>query len=127
MRIFGPLVCSTRVAVTEAAASAVASVVTASPSTRRTTGRVSVAPGSPLIFSTVSTSPSATLYCFPPVLTIAYIDALLLARGLRRQPASTHPHGWRVPQIGHDRPRRRFSGYCTLGAVPRVGLLLPCR
>src|SRR3989337_1168382 len=81
MRIFGPLVCSTTVAVTEAAESAAASVVTSSPSTRSTAGRLTSAPGSPLIFSTVTTSSTATLYCLPPVLTIAYIDALLLKLG----------------------------------------------
>src|SRR4051794_34448086 len=79
MRIFGPLVCSTTVAVTEALASASASVVSLSPSTSSTAGRLISAPGWPSIFSTVSTSSTATLYCLPPVLTIAYIvDARLL-------------------------------------------------
>src|SRR3954447_21784030 len=31
-------------------------------------------PGSPSSFSTSTTSPTATLYCLPPVLTIAYAD-----------------------------------------------------
>src|SRR5699024_7082001 len=35
-------------------------------------------PGSPSIFSTLTRSPSATLYCLPPVLTIAYMVGLPL-------------------------------------------------
>src|SRR5918994_7402715 len=98
IRIFGPLVCSTTVAVTEAAASAAASVVTSSPSTRSTAGRLTSAPGFPSIFSTVTTSSTATLYCLPPVLTIAYIDALLLKLGGRstgRTRRGPHPVGGR--------------------------------
>jgi hypothetical protein len=46
----------------------VALAVTDGPSTRRTAGRVTAAPGSPSSFSISMTSPSATLYCLPPVL-----------------------------------------------------------
>src|SRR5215204_3259035 len=77
MRIFGPLVCATTSPVTATRASASASVVTSSPSTSRSAGSSTLAPGSPAIFSTSTTSPTATLYCFPPVLTMAYIDARL--------------------------------------------------
>src|SRR5689334_11047721 len=81
MRIFGPLVCSTTVAATVAAARASAAVVRSSPSTSSTGTSEISSPGSPTIFSTVSTSSTATLYCLPPVLTIAYIDALLQSSG----------------------------------------------
>src|SRR3954469_8948208 len=81
MRIFGPLVCSTTFADTVAAASASAPVVRSLPSTSsRGTSEIS-SPGSPTIFSTVTTSSTATLYCLPPVLTIAYMDALLQSSG----------------------------------------------
>lgn len=43
------------------------------PSLRKITGRVILSPSLPSIFSTVMTSSVATLYCLPPVLTIAYM------------------------------------------------------
>src|SRR5262245_37892199 len=117
MRIFGPLVCSTTVAVIEAPASAAASVVTSSPSTSSTAGKVISAPGSPSIFSTVSTSSTATLYCLPPVLTIAYIDALLLELGGRcARPARRGPHRHRV-RHRYPRVRKGFSGGQTGSSV----------
>ena len=58
-------------AVTATLASAAASVVTVAPSTTRATGNDTLAPGSDSSFSTLTTSPTATLYCLPPVLTIA--------------------------------------------------------
>src|SRR6476661_5708639 len=73
MMIFGPLVCATTSPETVTSARASALAVTDGPSTRRTAGRVTAAPGSPSSFSISMTSPSATLYCLPPVLTIAYI------------------------------------------------------
>src|SRR5690606_14598683 len=39
-----------------------------------TAGKLNSLPGSPSSFSTSTTSPTATLYCLPPVLTIAYAD-----------------------------------------------------
>src|SRR5690606_16452531 len=48
-----------------------------SPSTSNTAGSDTASPGSPASFSTSITSPSATLYCLPPVLTIAYIATRL--------------------------------------------------
>src|SRR6478736_6243047 len=73
MMIFGPLVCATTSPETVTSASASILAVTDGPSTRSTAGRVTAAPGSPSSFSISMTSPSATLYCLPPVLTIAYI------------------------------------------------------
>src|SRR5882757_6061204 len=73
MRILGPLVCSTTLPVTDTLLSASASAVTAAPSTTSSAGKLTSVPGSPSSFSTWTTSPTATLYCFPPVLTIAYI------------------------------------------------------
>src|SRR6476646_11112649 len=73
MRILGPLVCSSTSPVTATLARSLASVVTFAPSTTRATGRSTVAPGSTSSFSTFTTAPSATLYCLPPVLTIAYV------------------------------------------------------
>ena len=81
MRIFGPLVCSTTLAETVAEASASAAVVRSSPSTSSTGTSEISSPGAPSIFSTVTTSSTATLYCLPPVLTIAYMDALLQSSG----------------------------------------------
>src|SRR6478672_534303 len=78
MTIFGPLVCATTSPDTVTSASASAAEVTDGPSTSSTAGRVTAAPGSPAIFSTSMTSPSATLYCLPPVLTIAYIRRAFL-------------------------------------------------
>src|SRR5262245_31979961 len=73
MRILGPLVCSSTSPVTATLASAAASLVTLAPSTTRATGSVTFEPGSESSFSTLTTSPTATLYCLPPVLTIAYV------------------------------------------------------
>src|SRR5690349_8595213 len=73
MRIFGPLVCSSTSAATATFSSALASAVTFAPSTTRATGSETLAPGSESSFSTLTMSPTATLYCLPPVLTIAYV------------------------------------------------------
>src|SRR5919112_2777906 len=81
MRIFGPLVCSTTVADTVAEASASAAVVRSSPSASSSGTSEISSPGAPSTFSTVTTSSTATLYCLPPVLTIAYMDALLQSSG----------------------------------------------
>src|SRR5664279_1700462 len=87
MTIFGPLVWATTSPETVTLARVATSVVIFGPSTRRTAGRVTAAPGSPSSFSISMTSPSATLYCLPPVLTIAYIvdapSCLSWCRGLR--------------------------------------------
>src|ERR1700741_3671990 len=77
MRILGPLVCSTTSPSTDTLASLAASVVTSSPSTTSSAGNESSTPGSPPSFSTSTMSPTATLYCLPPVLTIAYIGTEL--------------------------------------------------
>src|SRR3954447_13914094 len=106
MRIFGPLVCSTTFADTVAAASASAPVVRSSPSTNSNGTSETTSPGSPSIFSTVTTSSTATLYCLPPVLTIAYIDALLLARGTRDRTGTSV--ALQVPRQPTDGARRRY-------------------
>src|SRR5690348_7293295 len=72
MRIFGPLPCSTISPVTVTLASASASVVTVSPSTRRMAGRLTVSPASPASRLTVNRSPTATLCWLPPAFTTAY-------------------------------------------------------
>src|SRR5690349_14522666 len=73
MRILGPLVCSSTSNVTATFSSSLAALVTFAPSTTRATGSETLAPGSPSSFSTLTTSPTATLYCLPPVLTVAYV------------------------------------------------------
>jgi len=65
------LVCSRISPVTAILASSWALVVTVAPLTTSATGSDTVAPGSLSIFSTFTMSPTATLYCLPPVLTIA--------------------------------------------------------
>src|SRR3954470_16823902 len=79
MLILGPLVWATTSPVTVTPASALASLVTSAPSTTRSAGRLTLAPASPVSFSTSTTSPTATLYCLPPVLTMAYTVGLLVA------------------------------------------------
>src|SRR2546423_10355026 len=104
MRILGPLVCSTTLPVTETFDNASASVVTSPPSTYNTAGKVCSVPGSPSSFSTSTTSPTATLYCLPPVLTIAYADTEVScystmgggSRPARSLAVQGSRHGWPV-------------------------------
>src|SRR6188508_263197 len=112
MRILGPLVCSTTLAETVADASASAAVVRSSPSTSSTGTSEISSPGAPSIFSTVTTSSTATLYCLPPVLTIAYMDALLQSSGdvVRSRRGWPGRHGL-VPQLA---ARRRPPEYGTV-------------
>src|SRR5688500_16368087 len=82
MRIFGPLPWPTISPVTVTPASACASLVTVSPSTSSSAGRVTVSPASPARRLTVNRSPTATLCWRPPALTTAYttnssIDAFM--------------------------------------------------
>src|SRR6476661_4540443 len=72
MMILGPLVAPSTSTVTEALSSAFASEVIVSPSTARTTGRVSVEPTSVVTLSISMTSPTATFCCLAPARTIAY-------------------------------------------------------
>src|SRR5829696_962998 len=113
MRIFGPLVCATTSPVTATRASASASVVTSSPSTSRSAGRSTRSPGSPTIFSTSTTSPTATLYCLPPVLTMAYIDALLLGCVRARNRVHVAWASWTGygPAGGRVKPPRSLGGH----------------
>src|SRR5262245_42025935 len=82
MRILGPLVCSSTSPVTATFSRSFASEVTFAPSTTRATGSETLAPGSESSFSTLTTSPTATLYCLPPVLTIAYVAIVPLRSSL---------------------------------------------
>src|SRR5439155_14320121 len=79
IRILGPLVCATTSPVTATLARLAASVTRSVPSTTRTADSETASPGAPASFSTSITSPWATLYCLPPVLTIAYIGRGLLS------------------------------------------------
>src|SRR5690349_11181416 len=96
MRILGPLVWATTSPVTATLASFAASVTRLSPSTSSTADSDTASPGAPASFSTSMTSPSATRYCLPPVLTIAYIGGGLLAyvvgtaAGLTIKPSEAH-------------------------------------
>src|SRR3954454_13759928 len=130
MRIFGPLVCSTTLAETVADARASAAVVRSSPSTRSTGTSEMTSPGLPTIFSTVTTSSTATLYCLPPVLTIAYMDALLQSSGdvVRSRRGWPGRHGL-VPQLPGQiiGARRRTPGYGTDFTRVTTGRLPPLR
>src|SRR5919107_4257951 len=72
MVILGPLVAPSTSTVTVALPSASAPVVTFSPSTSITTGRVTESPTSWVTLSISMTSPTATFCCWPPLRTIAY-------------------------------------------------------
>src|SRR4051794_41179611 len=109
MMILGPLPWSTTSAVTLAFASAAASEVTASPSTRSSAGSVTVSPGPLDRRSTVMVSPTATLCWWPPARTIAYTGELLDAvLGLAGEsgpgygwgPGRVKPSCLRPPSIG---------------------------
>src|SRR5579875_2327471 len=109
MRILGPLPCATTSAVIFAAASLPASCVIAPSSTSSTADSATCSPGAASSFSTSMTSPSATLYCLPPVLTMAYIGGSLLdlgwrgAHGARRTQTTTHLAMGRRPDYGTAR------------------------
>src|SRR3979490_2072549 len=100
MRILGPLVCSSTSPVTATFSRSLASVVTFAPSTTRATGSETLEPGSDSSFSTLSTSPTATLYCLPPVLTIAYVAIV----PLRLWAGATGGGGGGVLGAGHNGP-----------------------
>src|SRR6478735_5153679 len=72
MMIFGPLVAARTSTVTLALPSFLASEVTVSPSTTRTTGRVTDSPTPVVTLSISMTSPTATFCCLAPARTIAY-------------------------------------------------------
>src|SRR6478672_4120652 len=72
MTIFGPLVAPRTSTVTPALSSEERSLVTFSPSTTITTGRVSDSPGAVATLSISMTSPTATFCCLLPLRTIAY-------------------------------------------------------
>src|ERR1700682_4701239 len=112
MRILGPLVCSSTSPGTATLASALASLVTVAPSTTRATGSDTDAPGSESSFSTLTTSPTATLYCLPPVLTIAYVAIVACTsalRGARYRWARVRVWG-AEPDFRPSRCRRRQPG-----------------
>src|SRR4051794_25417258 len=82
MSIFGPFSSRTTSAVTRIFPSAVASVVTLSPSTRSSAGSSTVAPAPADRRSTTTTSPTATFSWRPPAFTIAYTTLLLISARL---------------------------------------------
>src|SRR5919107_2055168 len=112
MRIFGPLPWPTISPVTVTPARACASLVTVSPSTRSSAGRVTVSPASPTRRLTVNRSPTATLCCRPPALTTAYTTELLdrLCRVLRAP-------GRRAPGAGRVARLPGGTVWCPAGAV----------
>src|SRR5262245_7711232 len=73
-------------------------------STTSSAGNVSSAPGSPSSFSISTMSPTATLYCLPPVLTIAYIGRNSPATRLLRK-----TFGRRGDRVGSHRARARVG------------------
>src|SRR5690349_18000701 len=75
-RILGPLASPTTRAATVAPPSWPGPARTESPSTSRTGVKLTSAPDAPTR-STFNFSPSATLYCFPPVFMTAYIGGQL--------------------------------------------------
>src|SRR5687768_11118765 len=96
MRSFGPLVWATTSPATVTPASALASLVTLAPSTTSRAGSATASPTPPVTFSTWTTSPTATLYCLPPVLTMAYTGDLLGLVAVR----------WAHRRARHGRDRR---------------------
>src|SRR5262245_58616351 len=110
MWIFGPLVAPRTSAWTSTLASASESVVTESPSTRRTAGSDRLSPGAVVTLSISMTSPTATFCCWPPLRTIAYTSDLLSSVGLhlggvRRRVAAGEAHD--VTRTGTPRNGRR--------------------
>src|SRR5689334_11810387 len=122
MRIFGPLVCSTSLPVTENFSRAAASAVTLVPSTTSSAWREISVPGSPSSFSTSTMSPTATLYCLPPVLTIAYIRTEVSCYSMVTGHAPTQLGN--SPAGAHDRTRRmagRQLGYGSGYSASKLG------
>src|SRR4051812_28056055 len=102
IRIFGPLVSPSTSAVTLAP---VTSVLTVSPSTRRSGCRLTLEPTSSLVRSISRRSPTATLCWRPPLRTIAYTPDLLSSLS------------WvavrcvRIARFGSDRNDRTETGH----------------
>src|SRR5689334_6562637 len=86
---------------------------TSAPSPTRRTSSATLAPTSCVSFSTLRRSPSLTRYCFPPVLTTAYIGILLPFRFW------TSPAGREVPPPGAERNGRSSGGGRGLSSGPR--------
>src|SRR5689334_11205144 len=129
MRILGPLVCSSTSAVTATFSRSLAAVVTFAPSTTSATGSETESPASSSSFSTLTMSPTATLYCLPPVLTIAYVGFLaaivlvhpllrLRARATRGLRARVWGAGFLSPaghRLGLPSLQTTVQGYVTSG------------
>src|SRR5699024_9362379 len=86
--------------------------------TTSATGSETDAPGSDSSFSTLTTSPTATLYCLPPVLTIAYVAIVgvyLYFSSTSRVPLAAHAigtcagGGGSVRRAGLDPPGDNWS------------------
>src|SRR4051794_27305653 len=124
MSILGPFSSRTTSAVTVTLASASASVVTFSPSTRSRAGSSTVEPACAARRSTTTTSPTATFSWRPPAFTIAYTTLLLISARrtacqhaqskilvptcARAHPATTGDDRW--PWGFASAPLRRTSG-----------------
>src|SRR5687768_11627789 len=115
MLIFGPLVWATTSPLTLTLASASASEVTAEPSTTSRAGSATLSPGPPETFSTSTTSPTATLYCLPPVLTMAYTEGSYLSVRV--------PRAW-AQQKGASRTRRDPAYRTAPAAVERSTFMI---
>src|SRR3954463_13261658 len=122
MRIFGPLPCSTISPVTVTLASASASVVTVSPSTRRMAGSVTVSPASPASRLTVNRSPTATLCWLPPAFTTAYTTdssfVLLVSSLFPRARPVRRPGAGRAADAAPAAPEGPPPGACNPTSVP---------
>src|SRR5207248_11376339 len=85
----------------------------------RRAGKLTSVPGAPSSFSTWTMSPTATLYCFPPVLTIAYIGTEVscystMTGATRGPPTDESGDSGRGAWLSHDRAHRtagRTPGY----------------
>src|SRR3712207_9400262 len=119
MRIFGPLPWPTISPVTVTPASVSASLVTVSPSTRGSAGRLTVAPASPARRFTVNRTPTATLCCRPPAFTTAYTTELLDRLGhVLRAPGRRTPGAGRAARLPGGTRRCAAPGRCNPTSVP---------
>src|SRR5207244_11812722 len=105
------LPCETTSARTLAPETSGAPSFTSAPSPTSNTSSSTLAPTSWASFSTLRRSPSLTRYCFPPVLTTAYIGDLLAFR------LGPGPAGRGVPPPGAERNGRCSGSRCQSQAI----------
>src|SRR5512143_1652345 len=88
MRTFGCRPCATTVALTVAPLTSGAPTFRSAPvPTANTWSNTTSCPTSAVICSTLTLSPTATLYCLPPVRMTAYIQCLTLEPAPHREPS----------------------------------------